>query len=198
MLRTESLWLFFEQVWVKEPGAGRRTPWHQDTTSWIAGGSQACGFWVSIDPLTAEESLEFVRGSHLGPLYAGIAFDPYDDTVPRYTDSGWPRLPDIEADRGAFDIISFPNEPGDAVLFHPSILHGGGRGRRPAAHAVAAILRRRRHLLPAAGRALSPVPGRGGHTQAGGPASLGLVPQGPPPPERARLLVTGRPGGPQR
>jgi ectoine hydroxylase-related dioxygenase (phytanoyl-CoA dioxygenase family) len=37
-----------------------------------------------------------------------------------------PRLPDIEADRERFDIVSWPFEPGDALVFHPSTLHGGG------------------------------------------------------------------------
>jgi ectoine hydroxylase-related dioxygenase (phytanoyl-CoA dioxygenase family) len=81
---------------------------------------------MALEPLEAEESLEFVRGSHRGPLYAGTSFDAYDETKPYYPDSDWPRLPDIEADRDAWDIVSFRNEPGDAVLFHPSVLHGGG------------------------------------------------------------------------
>src|SRR5215213_9035053 len=128
ILGTEQLWLFFDQLWVKEPGPGRRTPWHQDTTSWIAEGTHVGGFWISLDPLTASESLEFVRGSHRGPLYAGTAFDPYDETTPYYAEADWPRLPDIEADRSAWDILSFDFEPGDAIFFHPSVLHGGGAG----------------------------------------------------------------------
>ena len=129
VLDTRELWLFFDQIWIKEPGPGRRTPWHQDATSWVAGGQQVCGFWMALDPLDADESLEFVRGSHRGPLHAGTAFDAYDETKPYYPEADWPRLPDIEADRGAWDIISFPNAPGDAILFHPAILHGGGAGR---------------------------------------------------------------------
>jgi Phytanoyl-CoA dioxygenase (PhyH) len=101
VLGTEELWLFLDQIWIKSPGPGRRTPWHQDTTSWVAEGEQVCGLWMSPDPLAAGESLEFVRGSHLGPIYAGTSFDAYDETAPYYADSDWPRLPDIEADRSA-------------------------------------------------------------------------------------------------
>jgi len=128
VLGTERLWLFFEQLWIKEPGADRRTPWHQDATYWITGGEQVAGFWITLDPLGAEESLEFVRGSHLGPLYGGTQLDhaPDDDTAPLYDE--WPRLPDIQADRAAWDIVSFPNQPGDVVMFHPATLHGGGAG----------------------------------------------------------------------
>jgi ectoine hydroxylase-related dioxygenase (phytanoyl-CoA dioxygenase family) len=134
ILGTERLWLFYDQIFVKDAGAGtaRRTPWHQDATYWITGGRQLAGFWITLDDTPAEESLEFVRGSHLGPLYAGTAFDPNDETVP-YQPHGYERIPDIEADRASFDIVSFPITRGDVVLFHPAMLHGGGAtaGGRP-------------------------------------------------------------------
>jgi ectoine hydroxylase-related dioxygenase (phytanoyl-CoA dioxygenase family) len=126
VLGSESLWLFFEQVWVKAGGRSRRTPWHQDAPVWITEGSQVCGFWITLDPVGADESLEFVRGSHRGPLYNGIKFDPDNETSPYYPDSDWPTLPDIQADRSPWDIVSFPNTPGDVVMFHPAMLHGGG------------------------------------------------------------------------
>jgi ectoine hydroxylase-related dioxygenase (phytanoyl-CoA dioxygenase family) len=40
-----------------------------------------------------------------------------------------PRLPDVEARRADFDIVSFAVEPGDVVVFHPAILHGGAATR---------------------------------------------------------------------
>jgi ectoine hydroxylase-related dioxygenase (phytanoyl-CoA dioxygenase family) len=128
VLDSEELWLFFEQIWLKEGGETRRTAWHQDATTWLTGGNQVCGCWITLDPLEARHSLEFVRGSHLGPLYGGTQLDksPYDDTAPVYAEL--PRMPDIESERDAFDIVSFPNEPGDIVIFHPAVLHGGGAG----------------------------------------------------------------------
>jgi ectoine hydroxylase-related dioxygenase (phytanoyl-CoA dioxygenase family) len=36
-----------------------------------------------------------------------------------------PVLPDIEADRDGWEIVSFAVEPGDVVIFHPKVLHGG-------------------------------------------------------------------------
>jgi ectoine hydroxylase-related dioxygenase (phytanoyl-CoA dioxygenase family) len=130
IMGTESLWLFYEQIFLKQGGLSRRTPWHQDLTYWCTAGTQLCGFWITLDPIPAAQSLEFVRGSHLGALYAGTNFDPNDETTPFYAD--WPRIPDIEAERGSFDIVSFEIEPGDVVMFHPATLHGGGasEGRR--------------------------------------------------------------------
>lgn len=128
ILGSRELWLFYDQIFVKEAGTGvtRRTPWHQDTAYWITGGSQLAGFWITLDDIPAEESLEFVRGSHRGPIYAGSAFDPDCDTTPFQPGEEWPTLPDIEADRARFDILSFPIARGDVVLFHPGVLHGGG------------------------------------------------------------------------
>ena len=84
ILQSQRLWLFYEQIFVKEAPTteARRTPWHQDTTYWITGGHQLAGFWITVDDTPADESLEFVRGSHVGPTYAGTAFDYDDETAP--------------------------------------------------------------------------------------------------------------------
>lgn len=76
-----------------------------------------------------------MRGSHAGPMFNTSAFDPEDDTKPIDEAVDLPRLPDIEADRAGHDIVSWPVEPGDVVVFHPNVLHGGapttpGRRRR--------------------------------------------------------------------
>jgi ectoine hydroxylase-related dioxygenase (phytanoyl-CoA dioxygenase family) len=62
-------------------------------------------------------------------MYDG--FDPRrvgeDPTLPHYGDAGaFPPLPDIEADRDAWDILAWDIEPGDVILAHPGVLHGGG------------------------------------------------------------------------
>lgn len=115
-----------EQLFKKEGGTARRTPWHQDTSYLRFSGKQMVAAWVTLDPLPARHCLEFIRGSHKGTLYNGSAFDARDDTIPLYKDSPLPRLPDIEANRSAFDILSFDLQPGDLIVFHLGILHGGG------------------------------------------------------------------------
>ena len=79
--------------------------------------------WISFDHVDRADSLEFVRGSHRSTLYNTSAFDASDETAPIY--EGLPRLPDIEADRSRFDIISWEVNPGDVLVFHPAMLHGG-------------------------------------------------------------------------
>jgi ectoine hydroxylase-related dioxygenase (phytanoyl-CoA dioxygenase family) len=119
------VWFMYEQVFRKEGGKTRRTPWHQDTSYLPIDGERLAVVWISFDPVARENALEFVRGSHRGVLYDGSRFDEHDDTAPLYGDGTLPRLPDIERERARFDIVSFAVEPGDAVAFHPSMLHGG-------------------------------------------------------------------------
>ncbi len=122
--KSPEVWFLYEQIFLKEGPAMRRTPWHQDSPYLALEGEQIAVLWINFDAVSKENSLEFVRGSHRGTLYDGSAFDAQDDTTPIYA-HGLPRLPDIEADRAAWDIVSWAITPGDVVVFHPSMLHGG-------------------------------------------------------------------------
>ena len=123
------VWFMYEQVFLKEGEAARRTPWHQDSSYLAIAGQDLAVVWITFEPLQAEDSLEFIPGSHRGPLYNGSRFELGDDTAPLHATSSLPRLPDIEAERGAHEIVSFAVEPGDVVVFHPQVLHGGAATR---------------------------------------------------------------------
>jgi len=120
------VWFMYEQVFRKEGGDTRRTPWHQDAPYLPVRGDDLAVMWISFDAVPSEQALEYVRGSHRGPVYDGSRFDPEDDTAPIYGEGSFPRLPDIEADRARWPIVSWNTEPGDVLVFHPAMLHGGG------------------------------------------------------------------------
>lgn len=122
---TPDVWFMYEQVFLKEGGESRRTPWHQDSSYLAVGGQDLAVAWITFDAQSKDDSLEFVKGSHKGTLYDGSRFDLDDETLPIYPGDQLPRLPDIEAHRGDYDIVSFAVEPGDVVMFHPKMLHGG-------------------------------------------------------------------------
>jgi ectoine hydroxylase-related dioxygenase (phytanoyl-CoA dioxygenase family) len=119
----DEVWFMYEQVFLKEGGENRRTPWHQDAPYLSVEGNHLAVIWITFDRVPAEDSLEFVRGSHRQTLYNTSAFNPDDETIPIF--EGLPRLPNIEGDRSQWDIVSWAAAPGDLVVFHPAMLHGG-------------------------------------------------------------------------
>jgi hypothetical protein len=119
------IWFMYEQVF-KKAGACRRTPWHQDSSYLAVEGDDLIVFWISFAAVPKTEALEFVAGSHRGPLYNGSTFNTDDPTEPFYSDSTLPRLPHIDRSPNDWKIVSWATEPGDVIAFHPKILHGGG------------------------------------------------------------------------
>ena len=119
------VWFMYEQVFLKEGGEARRTPWHQDSSYLAVAGAHLAVAWITFDAVAKADSLEFVRGSHKGQLYNGSRFELGDDTAPTHPNSSLPRLPDIEATREQWNIVAWAVEPGDLIVFHPAILHGG-------------------------------------------------------------------------
>lgn len=127
VIGSDNVWLYSEEFFIKEGGNCARTPWHQDLPYWPMEGNQVASMWITLDPLPPDETLEFVRGSHRETRYDG--FDPSavgeDPTRPFYAQE-LPPLPDIEAQRSSWDIVSWDITPGDVIVFHPALLHGGG------------------------------------------------------------------------
>ncbi len=118
---------FYDQMFVKEPGAVAPTPWHQDLPYWPLRGDQICGLWCPLDPVDLDSgAVEYVRGSHLAgrwyrPRHFGGA-SGYDGA------SGDP-MPDIDATVAARDRLSWAMEPGDVIAFHGLVVHGAGGNR---------------------------------------------------------------------
>lgn len=125
-----------QDTWfVKEPGTSQRTPWHHDTV--IQG--PFCSIWVALDSIPQSATLEFIRGSHAwGKILMPKSFfeDPAlrsaaDSYYAEFHGDGTRRdadlfgqIPDIEADRDAYDIVSWAMEPGDCLLFDARTVHG--------------------------------------------------------------------------
>src|SRR6185369_14278374 len=58
--------LFSDQLLVKEPGALKRTPWHQDLLYWPLSGEQILSIWIPLDAATPDTGVvTYVKGSHL-------------------------------------------------------------------------------------------------------------------------------------
>jgi ectoine hydroxylase-related dioxygenase (phytanoyl-CoA dioxygenase family) len=117
---------FADTLWVKSPGTGKRTRWHQDQAFFWIDGRQVCVIWWPLDPIPKADSLELVRGSHqwgkwFMPELSKQGADLYK------VDPGanpFERMPDIDGNRGDYEILSWDVEPGDCVTFHGSTVHG--------------------------------------------------------------------------
>jgi ectoine hydroxylase-related dioxygenase (phytanoyl-CoA dioxygenase family) len=115
--------IYHEHVLVKEPGTERITPWHHDLTYYGVDGNQLCSIWLPLDPVPRRACPEFVAGSHLGDeLYYPRLFINHEN----YADGadGVDTVPDIDAHRERYEILSWELALGDCIVFHMRTLHG--------------------------------------------------------------------------
>lgn len=113
--------IFHDHVLVKEPGNSIATPWHQDQPYYLVDGLQSVSFWVPLDPVPRDRTIEFAAGSHQrGKTYRAERFDGTN----LYEGDMSERVPDIEGSRSGRDIRGWAVEPGDAVVFNFRCLHG--------------------------------------------------------------------------
>jgi ectoine hydroxylase-related dioxygenase (phytanoyl-CoA dioxygenase family) len=113
--------LFHDHLLVKEPGTRQPTPWHQDQPYYNVDGFDNCSMWMPVDPVPRESTLEFLAGSHRGPWLMPRTF--LTEQARWFPEGSLGELPDIEADRGSYDIRGWAMEPGDAVFFHMLTAH---------------------------------------------------------------------------
>ncbi|HSF96291.1 MAG TPA: phytanoyl-CoA dioxygenase family protein [Thermohalobaculum sp.] len=113
--------IFHDHVLVKEPGTSIATPWHQDQPYYLCEGRQSVSFWIPLDPVPRERTLEFVAGSHLwGKDFRADRFDGTN----LYPGDTAESVPDVGTGREQFDIRGWAMEPGDAAVFNFRTLHG--------------------------------------------------------------------------
>ena len=137
LLRSQTVHFFYDGLFVKEPGTLKPSMWHQDQPYYPVDGRQVLIIWTPVDPVPRESCLEIVRGSHLwGKWFAPVLFK--GDRPLQGKEARFVALPDIDRDRGEYDILSWSVEPGDCIAFHGLALHGA-RGNE-------ALDRRRRAL----------------------------------------------------
>lgn len=121
LMESDTARIFHDHVLVKEPGNSVVTPWHQDKPYYLVSGKQTVSFWVPLDPVPRDRTIEYIAGSHkTGKLYKPQRFDGTD----LYSNDNSEPVPDINANRSGFKILGWAVEPGDAVAFDFGTLHG--------------------------------------------------------------------------
>jgi ectoine hydroxylase-related dioxygenase (phytanoyl-CoA dioxygenase family) len=121
LMQTPRVRLYHDHVLVKEGGTKQRTPWHQDQPYYNVDG-RGVSAWIPVDPVPEAGCLEMVATSHAGPWLMPRTF--MSGEAKWFPEGTLAELPDIEADRGAFDIRRYELQPGDAIFFDFLTVHG--------------------------------------------------------------------------
>jgi ectoine hydroxylase-related dioxygenase (phytanoyl-CoA dioxygenase family) len=121
LMQSRTARLYHDHMLTKEPGTRAGTPWHQDQPYYNISGRQNCSFWIPVDPVSRDSTLEFIAGSHRGPWLMPRSF--LDREAKWFPEGSLAELPDIESDRQRHRILGWALEPGDAVCFHMLTLH---------------------------------------------------------------------------
>lgn len=133
-MQSASVTLYHDHVLVKEPRTRQRTPWHQDQPYYDVEGRMNVSFWIPVDPVPIESSLQMIAGSHLGPWLMPRSF--LDNQAKWFPEGSLIEMDDIDRRLEEDDspLRRWALEPGDAVAFHMLTVHGApgtsGGGRR--------------------------------------------------------------------
>jgi ectoine hydroxylase-related dioxygenase (phytanoyl-CoA dioxygenase family) len=123
MMGSENVCYYHDHLLVKEPETAERTPWHHDQPYYPIDGEQICSIWLPLDPVGRETAVEYVKGSHRwGRWFAPRFFRP--GAALAVQDPRFEPVPDIDADRGAYDLVGWDMAPGDCIVFHALTVHG--------------------------------------------------------------------------
>ena len=119
---------FYDQLLVKEPGTGEKTPWHQDQPYWAVKGFQVASIWLPLDAVAKDTALKYVKASHRWGAYNPHHFS---DNSP-YEGTGLPELPEIDAEPEKYEILGWDMKPGDCLVFQAMTVHGSAGNTSPA------------------------------------------------------------------
>ena len=152
LMGAETVQLFHEHVFVKEAMANVGTPWHQDMPYYCIDVERSVSFWIPLDDVPRERTLEFVAGSHLwGKHFRPDRFNGQ----PLNQNDGMETIPDIDADRSSYDILGWALKAGDAVAFDFRTVHGAPANKSTSSARRAFALR-----LVGDGAVFNRLPGR--------------------------------------
>lgn len=135
LLRCERATFYHEHTLVKEPGAARATPLHQDQAYYPVDG-RVVSLWVALDSVPRDTSLRFVRGSHAtGRWYVPRTFAEAKHYDVVDAGAAGDRVYELieEGDGAPEPDLCWDVEPGDVVAFTGMTLHdapGNGTARQ--------------------------------------------------------------------
>ncbi len=124
---TTTAQFFHEHAFMKAAGTQRATPWHQDLPYYCVDGFNTASVYVSLDYADADVAVQFVKGSHRwNQLFYPRVFEDGSAFNDDQQGTTMEPVPDIDSNPEQYDIVAWPLEPGDAIVFDFRTLHGTG------------------------------------------------------------------------
>ena len=121
LMQSATARVYHDHLLVKEPGTRQPTPWHQDQPYYNVDGRQNVSFWIPVDPVPRETTLEFLAGSHEGTWYMPRTF--MTKQAKWFPEGALADIPDMSLAENQRRVIGWALEPGDLVAFHMLTLH---------------------------------------------------------------------------
>ena len=117
---SKSVQIFHEHIFIKDPGTSKETPWHQDMPYYCLDGNDTGSFWIPLDPITKENSLQLLLGSHKFPKL--IRPTKWSNNQSWYkNDDNFIDMPNINSMKE--NVFKTEMNLGDAILFNFKVLH---------------------------------------------------------------------------
>ena len=118
---SKSIPVVHDHIFVKEPGTTKLTPWHQDMPYYCVDGENTGSYWIPLDPVSKENTLQIILGSHKWPKL--VRPTKWLDNKSWYENNDtFMDMPDIESIKKNIMIPDL--KIGDAVLFNFKTVHG--------------------------------------------------------------------------
>ena len=130
LMQSRTARIYHDHLLVKEALTRQPTPWHQDQPYYNVAGRQNVSFWIPVDAVPRESTLEFLAGSHSGEWYMPRTFMTLQ--AKWFPEGSLKDLPDMSINENRERVIGWALQPGDVVAFHMLTMHAasGSASRR--------------------------------------------------------------------
>lgn len=137
VMRADEVRFYWDQMFVKDAGCGINTYWHADYPAWPVSGEMIPSLWIALSPIGKESCVETVAGTHRDmTMQWPRSYNARQIEWPKATR---PDFIDYEQRRDdpSIRFLAFDMNPGDAILIHPRVHHGGGDNPDPRRDRIA-------------------------------------------------------------
>jgi len=118
---SNSIQVFHDHIFVKNPDTNKPTPWHQDMPYYCVDGEDTGSYWIPLDEVSKENTLKIILGSHKWPKL--VQPTKWSNDKPWYNnETEFMDMPDIKSIKN--EIMEPDLKLGDAILFNFKTIHG--------------------------------------------------------------------------